>query len=216
MKSTSFFAVLALLFCFSATSPADDDLFDDDDASTAAGDVIEARGELARGLGKGSYLKSLSAKQLQAAIDKMLDNRRESVETYYKLRELRDEAVDNETNITQERAQRIAAMKAPDRLTKSQIDRNSGKLYWPSPLDDDALAAYRKPIEETLKKRSSPGEEYNKWDHLKVRRMVSLISAAVESVEDRMDPAEVVALNQYLDRIDYESRFNAADERVDF
>ncbi|WP_182868019.1 hypothetical protein [Stieleria mannarensis] len=211
------FAPYILLILFTTTATADDGLFDDDDASTPAGDVLDATGDLARGLGKGAYLRSLSAEQLQEAIALRLENRKERVEQYYELRELRDEEIEKERNVlSEEKRREIGQRMAPDRLKENQIDNQTGELHWPRPLDHEALKPYRKPIEESLAKRASPGEVYRRMDYAKVHRMVNLIDEAVDSIRDELDPQELTALKSYLRQVDYEARFNGSDERVDY
>ena len=41
-------------------------------------------------------------------------------------------------------------------------------------------------------------------------------AASIQSIEDRMDVREVVALKSYLTQLAYDARFNAADEQVAF
>ncbi|QDV45580.1 hypothetical protein Enr13x_54590 [Stieleria neptunia] len=213
MRLAAFF----LTTLFVTIAIADDGLLDDDDNTTAAGDILESRGELATGLGKGAYLRSLSAEQLQQALALRLKNRKERVEQYYELRDLRDEEIAEENEpLSEEKRREIGKRMAPDRLSENQIDRQSGELYWPRPLDHRALGPYRRPIEETFAKRSSPGEVYRRMDYAKVHRMVNLIHEAVDSIKDKLDPQEFSALKSYLRQIDYEARFNGADERVDY
>jgi len=210
----TFLFVPLSLICFTVVGPADDDIFGDDDASTATGDILESRGDLAEGLGKGTLLRSLSAKQLQKAIDERLENREESVELYYELRELRDEEVQEDYASASQRKV-INDRQKPNRLGENQIDKNTGEIFWPSPLDDPALKPYRKPIEDTLDKRGKKDVVYRQWDYLKVHRMLNLINEAIDSIEDELDPKELVALREYLDQIDFEARFTIDGERVD-
>ncbi len=208
---------IALALLIAGPTFADDGLFGYDGASTAQGDILESSGDYARGLGKGALLRSMSAVQLQRALELRLQNREESVEQYYELRELRDQSQTNARGtIDDEKARRLAKQAAPDRLSKNQIDRQTGQVYWPKPLDHDALKPYRKPIEETLAKRSSPGHTYRRADYLKVQRMVDLMRESVESIQDKLDSNEVVALQDYLAQIAYDARFNGADERIDY
>ncbi|EMI43364.1 hypothetical protein [Rhodopirellula sp. SWK7] len=194
---------------------ADDGLFDDD-VSTATGDVLEASGEYAEGLGRGAYLRSLSAVQLQEALRRRLENRKESVEQYYDLRSLRKEESAKQTEDRVAAYKRVMERSRYERLSQSQINIQTGELYWPRPLDHEALKPFRKPIEESLAKRSSPGETYDRFDYLKVAKMLGLITEALESIEDQLEPREVVALKEYLEQIDYDARFDAADNRVDY
>lgn len=61
--------IVGIASCLLHPATANDGLLSDDDVSTARGDVSEARGEFAEGLGKVSFLRSMSAQQLQEAID---------------------------------------------------------------------------------------------------------------------------------------------------
>lgn len=210
-----FLLISFLILLTSARSQADDDFFGVDAASTARGDVLESRGDLAEGLGRGAMLRSLSAKQLQGAIDKRLSNRKERVEMYYDLKEIRAESL-KEDRISASKRRQIQQRSGPDRLNENQINRSTGEVYWPSPLDSPLLKPYRQPIEETLAKRGSSGVVYREFDFLKVHRMIKRIEEAVESIEDKLDVREVVALKSYLNQIDYEARFDLNNERVDY
>lgn len=198
-----------------STSFSDDGIFDTG-GTTPAGDIIEARGEYAEGLGRESYLRSLSAVQLQKAIGVMLKNRKESIENYYDVKAMRQAAQKKKTEAGIAAYKRTLERTNHHRLSKSQINPQTGELYWPRPLDDDALQPFRKPIEESLAKRASPGETYDRFDYLRVAKMLDLITRAVESIEDKLDTRELVALKQYLEQIDFDARFNAADERIDY
>ncbi len=194
------------------------DDFDNEGGSTVAGDALRGRAKLAEALGKEAYYRSLSARQFQEAIDKMLENNRERIESYYEIRAKHDEADlwrNYKTPITQAQANRLAKEAAPDRLTKSQINPESGVITWPKPLDDDALKKYRKPIDEAFEKRASPGVSYTKFDHLRVERMTDLMQRAVDSIKDKIDTEEYLALTNYLDSIRYESAFDGKGGRVD-
>ncbi len=211
-----FRSLIALSTCvlLSTQCVSDDGLFDQG-ASTVQGDILESRGELAEGLGKGALLQSLSARQLQEAIDKGLSNRKERIEMYYELRETRNEEIKSNRPTASERRQ-LAEKNAPNRLNNTQLDRETGQIFWPKPLDHVALKPYRKPIEDTLDKRSDADQVYREFDYLKVHRMIVRIKEAVETIADKMDAREVVALTNYLDQIDYEARFDIDDNRVDY
>lgn len=187
-----------------------------DDTGTVPGNIIESKGDLIRDRGKSLYFQSLSARQYQAAIDRALDNRREAIESYYDMRTLRDAYVkSNRLRVTDELAREIAERGAPDRLTSTFLNSETGELRWPEPLDAEALEPYRKPIEEAFAKRSSPGSPYTLLDHLKVHRMVDLMQEALEMIKDGLPVREYIALDDYLTQISFESRFDASGNRVD-
>jgi hypothetical protein len=209
-------AVTALTAMFAITVVnADDGLFDNDGASTVAGDVLESRGDLAEGLGRGAVLRSLSAERFQEAIAKQLENRKESVELYYDIKALREEQLQKDRLSASDRI-KIANKQKPDRLNENQIKRDTGEIFWPAPLDSPVLKPYRRPIEETLAKRYQPDAEYQEFDFIKVHRMVKRMEEAVDSIKDELDIREVVALKDYLMQIEYEARFDSKNNRVDF
>ncbi len=133
---------------------------------------------------------------------------------YYDLKDMREKELQEDRLSASERRQ-IASRAAPDRLNGNQIDRSTGELYWPSPLDSAVLKPYRKPIEDALAKRGESDAVYREFDFLKVHRMVKRIEEAVESIEDKLNAREVVALMNYLEQIDYEARFDIDGNRVD-
>lgn len=188
----------------------------DQRGSTAAGDALRGAGDLAVGLGQGSLLRSMSAVQLQNALQKRLELRQESLEGYYNNKAFRKAELKKETAEGIANYKAVAKRSTHKRLSKSQIHPTTGELYWPKPLDAKVLDPYRKPIEESLAKRGSPGETYDRFDYLRVAKMLTLISEAVDSIKDKMDPREVVALKDYLAQIDFDARFDANDERIDY
>ncbi|WP_037198559.1 hypothetical protein [Rhodopirellula baltica] len=205
---------LTVMFAITVAS-ADDGLFDNDGASTAAGDILESRGDLAEGLGRGAVLRSLSAERFQEAIAKQLENRKESVELYYDIKKLREEQLKEDRMSASDRM-KIANKQKPDRLNENQIKRDTGEIYWPEPLDSPVLEPYRRPIERTLAKRYQPDAQYQEFDFIKVHRMVKRMEEAIDSIRDELDVRELVALKDYLVQIDYEARFDSKNNRVDF
>lgn len=184
---------------------------------TATGDILEARGELAKDQGKAMLYRALSAEQLQEAFDKQLDNRRESVETYFELRDLNDkEREEDGFKVTSEKARRLAKQRAPERLSSAELDVQSGRIEWPGPLAAESLASYRRPIEESFKARSSPGEDYGMFDFYRVQRIVGLMNDALDTIDDKLAASESAALKQFLAKVSYEARFNSVDERIDY
>ncbi len=191
-------------------------LFGHRGGSTAAGDAMEGAGDLAVGLGQGSLLRSMSAVQLQKALQERLKLRQQSLEGYYNNKAFREAELKKETAEGVANYKAAAKRTTNKRLSKSQINPTTGELYWPKPLDAKVLDPYRKPIEESLAKRGSPGEKYDRFDYLRVSKMLTLISEAVDSIKDKLDPREVVALKDYLAQIDFDARFDANDERIDY
>ena len=188
----------------------------EDGTGTVAGDRLRGLAALERALGKDAYYRSLSAENLQQAIDQLLDNRRERISSYYRMRALRDRKVDrNDADVTHSEALRRARQKAPDRLTKRHFYDKTGTLFWPQPLGAEVLKPYTTPIDKKFQKRASDAEAYGPEDADVVQRMVGLIQDALETLEDDMTPEDYVRVTQYLDRVAYEARFNGKGERVD-
>lgn len=185
-----------------------------DEVGTADSAELKGAAALQRSLGRRRYFESLSAINLQKALDASLDNRRERIDSYYQMRELRDEQVRDETTITQEQAVRIAQEKAPARLTSQDYDPETGEIFWPDPLDDKVLKPYTRLIDEKFALRSDVGKTYRGSDARMVRRMVNLIQTAIDSIKNDLPVREYIALSDYLASISYEASFDAAGNRI--
>ncbi len=185
------------------------------EVGTVTSSNLKGQARLQEALGKQAYFRSLSAINLQKAIDSHLSNERERIESYYEMRDYRNEQVEADRNpITEEIAIRRAKEKAPDRLTSQQYDEKSGKIFWPKPLDDQVLKPYTRVIEQNFAKRSDPGHRYGGGEARMVERLVKLIQRAVDSIKEELTPREYIALSDYLASIHYEAMFDLAGNRV--
>ncbi len=187
-----------------------------DDVGTVESSNLRGLGALERSRGRRTYFESLSAINLQKAIDAYLENQRERIESYYEMRDYRDQKVaDKRHTVSLEDAKRIAKEKAPDRLTSQEFDAKNGKIYWPDPLDDKVLLPYTRLINETFAKRSDPGQRYRGEDARRVQRMVQLMQSAVDTIKHELPVREYITLSDYLSSVSYEASFDAAGNRVD-
>jgi|GEM_PF-5821900 len=185
-----------------------------DSVGTVTSSNLRGAASLQESLGRRAYFDSLSAINLQKAIDANLNNRRESLQSYYEMREYRENSVRNEKRITHEEAVRLAKAKAPDRLTSQDYDLQSGQIFWPRPLDSTVLSPYTKVINESFSKRSSLSGQYAGADARRVQRMVDLIQEAVDAVKKELPVREYIALSDYLASISYEASYNLEGNRI--
>ena len=188
-------------------------------AQTAAAANARGIGELREDTGQAMLFQSLSAEKLQEAIDKQLDNRRERIETYYKMREINEEYREEQHlkaygTINESKAEQLAKAGLPERLTEQELDPQTGKIKWPSPLDAEGLEPYRRPIDQGLTKRVAQPAQYTAGDARMVNRMVDLVKEAVDALDEALPAAEHVALDKYLDRIGFEARFTGDGTRL--
>ncbi len=188
-------------------------------ASTATGDALRSEGQLEALRGEGMYFRSLSAEHFQNALHREMDNRKESVEDYYELRELnkreRARLKPYHHHSASDSPEKVAAVIADHRLSDKQYDKKTGKIFWPKPLDSPKLAKFRSPIDKAFARRANTKEAYTKLDHYQVQRMVNLMKSAVESVKDKLVPGERGALDEYLDKIAFDSSFDRDNNRVE-
>jgi len=184
------------------------------DVGTVTSSNLRGAASLQEALGRRNYFNSLSAINLQKAIDLNLDNRRETIASYYEMREYRDNAVLNEDHITNEEASALAKAKAPDRLTSQDYDPISGEIFWPKPFDSTSLKPYVKVIDEGFKKRSESSREYSSQDMRRVQRVVDLIKEAVEQVKVDLPVKEYIALTDYLASVSYEASYDVEGNRI--
>jgi hypothetical protein len=182
---------------------------------TVTSSNLRGMASLEESLGRRAYFESLSAINLQKAIDANLYNRRQSLQAYYEMRELREEAVRNRNRITHEDAVRLAKQRAPNRLTSQDYDPLTGEIFWPRPLDSEVLLPYTTIINESFVKRSGSDRAYSAADARRVERMVTLIQEAVDAVKKELPVKEYIALSDYLASISYEASHDLEGNRID-
>lgn len=185
-----------------------------DSVGTVTSSNLRGAASLQESLGRRAYFDSLSAINLQKAIDANLYNRRESLRSYYEMREYRENSVRNKNRITHEDAVRLAKAKAPDRLTSQDYDLQTGQIFWPRPLDHKVLLPYTTVINESFAKRSGSDGKYAGADARRVQRMVDLIQEAVDAVKKELPVREYIALSDYLASISYEASFDLEGNRI--
>ncbi len=186
-----------------------------DQVGTVTSSNLRGQGALEEALGRRAYFESLSAINLQKAIDEHLDNERERIESYYEARNYRDAQVEaDRPELTQEIAMRRAKEAAPDRLTSQDLDEKTGKIFWPDPLDDKVLVPYTRLINEKFAKRADPGQVYRGSDARMVQRMVRLMQRAVDTIKHELPIREYIAISDYLASVGYEAYFDSAGNRV--
>jgi hypothetical protein len=184
------------------------------DVGTITGSDLRGAAAFQESLGRRGYFDSLSAINLQKAIDLNLSNRKESLEAYYERREYRENSVRGENRITQEEATKLAKDRAPARLTSQDYDSATGRIFWPRPLDSEVLHPYTNFINRNFAKRSQSGKEYTAADARSVERMVMLIQEAVDSVKKELPVKEYIAISDYLASVSYEASFDHDGNRI--
>ncbi len=167
-------------------------------------DVIRARGEAAETT-TGAMINYEQAKSAY------IDNTHKWTETYWKRKRLGESEIQKDLDKQRAttdywRAHRESG--APPRLTPSQLDPTTGKIYWPNTLLDPVFARGRQEIEELFVLRAHTTSEPT------LSRQVRTLSIEMQNelrkhIRD-MTPNEYTATKRFLDSLAYESQLPAA------
>lgn len=164
-------------------------------------DVIRARGEAAESVSRASI-------NIQEAKSKYIDNAAKWTETYWQRKRLGQAEIASDFARKRERTNRYLANKksgAPPRLSPSQLDPTTGKLYWPEALLADEFTRNRKKLEELflLRTHTSSTTDLAREVHTTARSMQSRLKSNIR----KMQPHEYIAARKFLESLAYEGRF---------
>lgn len=166
-------------------------------------EVIRARGQAyeARARGMINY---------EEARSKYLDNRKKWTETYWELKRMGEAERRKEFEETRARQEAYLAAKGssyPPRLSPSELDPTTGKIYWPEPLTADIYAELREELEELFVLRAYTGSSrrYGAEIHEKARAMQGLLKEQIRS----MPTGEYIAARNFLESLAFEGRYPA-------
>lgn len=166
-------------------------------------EVIRARGQAYEAAARGMV-------SYEEARSKYLDNRKKWTETYWAMK--RKGQAERRKDFEQKRRRQEAYLATkgssyPPRLSPSELDPSTGKVYWPAALSGATYAELRRELDELFVLRAYTGssDRYNAQIHEKARAMQSLLKEQIRS----MPTSEYIAARNFLESLAFEGRYPA-------
>jgi len=173
-------------------------------ASTAAGSAMNGMASVISAKGDYNLSTSAAAMNMTQAQKQEIENRQQATNTYFEMRSTNRAARDAERapRPTMEQLARWAHEGAPKPLGPSQMDPVSGRLNWPTALQQDSFESQRSQVDQLFATRARYGSlSYS--DQLTVRRTVDDMFGELKAQIRDVPPQDYVDSRNFLASVTY-------------
>ncbi|MGD0897685.1 MAG: hypothetical protein ABR915_07595 [Thermoguttaceae bacterium] len=172
--------------------------------NTVAGSALNGMSQVISAAGEYNLNTSAAAINMTQAQSNAMQNQVQAVNTFWEMRNIgkAQRAAERGPPPTPEQIARIAREGVPRSLTPSQIDPVSGRLNWPSPLQDSSFDAPRGQLDEVVAKWVNYGGlDYS--DKSVVRETVNTLFDGLKANIREIPPQDYVASRSFLQSLVY-------------
>src|SRR5262245_8144695 len=126
-------------------------------ASTAAEGYMNGMGNVIQSAGSYNLQTSQAAMNMEQARTQNIDNNLKFTQTYFEMRKINSASrkAEESPGLTTEDSWRYAQMRLPKRLTPMELDPVTGKIYWPTLLNDPRFDQQRKQLDQLFVQRET-------------------------------------------------------------
>jgi hypothetical protein len=180
-------------------------------ASTAAEGAATGMANLVSAAGSYNLQTSQAAINVETARSQNLDNRLKGTQTYFEMRKINtaQRRATESPYMSSEDSWRYASMSAPKRLTATQLDPVTGRIYWPAALQDPRYSDFRKQLDELFAVREAQhgGIGYEKYQD--TERLVKALLAELQKNINDYSSAEYLRARSFIESLGYEAKLPA-------
>jgi hypothetical protein len=171
---------------------------------TPAGSALNGMASVISAAGDYNLSTSAAAVNLTEAQKNEIQNRQQWTNTYFEMRQTNRAATAAERGPppTMEQIARMARDGIPKPLTPSQVDPITGRITWPSPLQQEVFAPNRDEVNQVFATRARYGG-LGYTDQLKARHAVDAMFDELKSQVQEMPPMDYVACRGFLQSLAY-------------
>jgi hypothetical protein len=168
-------------------------------ASTAAGSAMNGMAGVISAQGQRNLSNSAAAVNWTQAQKNEIENRQLATDTYFNMRATNKAAVAAERgpSPTMEQLVRYANAGVPRPLAPNQFDAVTGKLYWPSALQDDGFATERTEVDRLFAERAKQGG-LDYASQMKIRQSIETMFKGLKSQIQQIPPQDYSVCRAFL------------------
>jgi hypothetical protein len=180
--------------------------YNDNSASTAYGSYSRGIAAVIRAQGQKNLRDAQAAEELEEARAKYIENRMKATNTYFRMRSANRAYREAEEGPppTSEELFRLAKIKAPDRLSPSELDPVSGQVNWPALLRDATFTPLRSDLNGMLSYWAENDNRLTIDQYSKMQNTIEALTETLKTVVDQAPPHTYVAARKFLDSMSYE------------
>ncbi len=181
-------------------------------ASTAAEGFGNGMAAMVQSAGSFNLNTSQAAINAQTARSQALDNDLKGTQTYFEMRNINTAQRKSEQGrtMTSEEAWRYASMAVPKRLTATQLDPVTGRIYWPILLlQDPRYDKYRKELEQlfVLRETSHGGIGYETY--MQIQKSIDAFQTVLQKNIAEYPSGDWIRAKNFIDSLGYEAKLPA-------
>jgi hypothetical protein len=162
--------------------------------------------------GEFNYFTSLAAVNQQEAFRRALENQQLYLKTYIQMKEMRRDYWEKygPRPPSPEARKRINESRLPDRLSDSQFDRSTGRLYWPHVLRQSAYDSLRERVNELFAARTVDTSGDGSPNEREIAQVVDAMRKLLKTNIDRVTPQQYVNAATFLASVAFEAKQTSA------
>ena len=174
--------------------------------ATPAGSYYRGMSDLIRSQGEKNLYDANAAEKVEDARKKYLENRLRATETYFRMKEINQAYRDEQRGPrpTQEELFRLARMKAPDRLSPSELDPISGEIGWPILLLDESFTPIRTRVDEMLEYWAEHSNRLSIAQYTTLQKTLDDFESGLVAAVDATPPKPYAEARTFLESLRYE------------
>jgi len=168
-------------------------------ASTAAGSALNGMGNVISAKGSYNLSTSAAAVNMTQAQKNEIQNHQQYTNAYFDMRATNQAAkkASEGPQPTMEQIARMARDGAPKPVTSDEWDPMTGKVNWPTLLQQDGFASQRAELEQLLAKQATYGR-LGISDQMKARQSIESMCADLKLQIKDVQPQDYVASRAFL------------------
>jgi hypothetical protein len=173
---------------------------------TVAGNAMNGMANVISAQGQRNLSNSAAAINLTQARKNEIENRQQWTNTYFDMRNTQRQqmAAERGPRSTPEQLARIAKNGTPDPLAPNQMDPVTGRLYWPSALQQDNFAPQRQVVDQAFVLLSRYGAiDYS--NQMQTRAAIKDMFHQLKAQIDQLPQQDYITCRSFLQRLLYTS-----------
>ncbi len=178
-------------------------------ATTAAGSAMNGMANVISAQGDYNLSTSAAAVNMTQAQKNEIQNRQQWTNTYFDMRQTNRtaRAAERLPPPTMEQIARIARDGAPKPLAPNQLDPVSGRIAWPSALQEASFTPQRSELDSLFARKAHYGQ-LGYSDQMKAREVIDGMFDELKSQVRTIPPMDYVACRGFLQSLSYAATKN--------
>ncbi len=154
-------------------------------------------------------MNTTAAVRLEEARKRYIENYKQAVDTYFQVRDQYKARRDQESEKKRERLANWLQKRNTEvpRLSDSQLDRETGEIWWPKVLTDKAFAEQRGALDELFTKRAEQGGLYTIADRNQVQNATDGMLAELRARGPELHASDRILARRFIETLAHELQF---------